>query len=54
MTNTWNRLPRIELKKLHQEEAAERLEKWNSLTTMQKIADLDNRLGANVGAKKES
>lgn len=36
-----------------QKVAAENMERWNSLTTAQKIADLDRRLGKGQGAVKQ-
>ena len=53
MTEHYNRPPRHIRKELFIQEAAERLEYWNGLNTMEKIAALDARLGANIGAKKQ-
>ena len=36
-----------------QKEAIERNEAWAQLTPKQQIADLDRRLGKNIGAKKQ-
>ncbi len=36
-----------------QTEAAERQEYWDSLSSREKLADLDSRLGENVGALKQ-
>ena len=36
-----------------QKEAIERNEAWAQLTHEQQIADLDRRLGKNIGAKKQ-
>lgn len=41
---------KVELKKIKREEAAERQAKWDSLSTAEKIADLDRR---GVVAKKQ-
>ncbi len=42
-----------DIKKIKCEEAILRNEKWNSLSTKQKIKKLDNRLGKGVGAIKQ-
>lgn len=53
MKETWNRPPRHVLKKMRQEEAAERAAARALLSTQEKIDALDNLLGKGVGAKKE-
>jgi hypothetical protein len=40
-------------KEIRRIEAAERIEYWHSLSTSQKVAVLDSRLGVGVGAKKQ-
>ena len=49
----WNRPPLQQLKELQQKAGEKRMEAWNKLSTMEKIAALDERLGPNVGAKKQ-
>lgn len=41
------------VKELKRKEAAERQSYWNSLSTTEKLANLDRRLGKGVGAKKQ-
>ena len=41
-------------KQIKQTEAAVRNEAWAQLTSEQQIADLDRRLGKDIGAKKQS
>ena len=53
MSEIYYRPPRHEYKELLRKDATERQEAWDGLTTMQKIACLDTRLGPNVGAKKQ-
>jgi hypothetical protein len=45
--------PRPDKYKFRQEEAAERLAAWRALSTSDKIALLDRRLGAGIGATKQ-
>jgi hypothetical protein len=44
---------RPDLQKLRQEEAIERQQAWGKLNAAEKLAVLDARLGAGVGAKKQ-
>lgn len=53
MKESWSRPPRHVLKKIRQEEAAERAAARALLSTQEKIDALDKLLGKDVGAKKE-
>jgi hypothetical protein len=53
MKESWSRPPRHVLKKMRQEEAAERAAARALLSTQEKIDALDKLLGKNVGAKRE-
>lgn len=43
----------MKTKNTKRSEAAERQSEWAKLTPKQQLADLDRRLGAGVGAKKQ-
>jgi len=53
MTESWYKPTREQRKKLLREQAEAQKAAWDQLTTMQKIEELDRRLGPNVGAKKQ-
>jgi hypothetical protein len=44
---------RADRKESRKKEAAVRQEEWNKLTPEKKLKELDLRLGANTGAKKQ-
>lgn len=41
------------MKEVRKREGAARNERWAALSTAQKIAELDHRLGTGVGAKRQ-
>ena len=53
MNEVYHRPPRAQYKELLREDCVERKEAWDKLSTMDKIASLDYRLGPNVGATKQ-
>jgi len=52
-TQVYYRPPRYEYKRLLREDSEARKADWDTLSTMEKIAVLDSRLGPNVGAVKQ-
>jgi hypothetical protein len=53
MSEVWHRPRRDDLKRIRQEENEARKAAHDLLSTEEKIAKLDDRLGPNVGATKE-
>lgn len=53
MNEVYHRPPRAQYKEFLREECDERKKAWDQLSTMEKIASLDERLGPNVGATKQ-
>jgi glucose-6-phosphate-specific signal transduction histidine kinase len=53
MSNIWSRPRRYDLKRIRQEESEARKVAHDLLSTEEKISNLDDRLGPNIGATKE-
>ena len=50
---TMSNHPRTDRKVQREQEGAERNAKWQALTTVEKVKELDRRLGPNVGATRQ-